>query len=328
MENFVMKKNRLIFVLLLVGIYTCITCLSVSAEDNFWEKKWYPSKYGPNDTRGALNLITPEKTKQALKLIKKHKVYDLGMEYYDGFPAYPPRYWKTWILFHGVKNPLGTNKVTYMEEVCNISLGIGTQIDGLGHIGIGDKYYNGFSYKEIAGASQLNKFGIEKITPIITRGILLDMTAYKRKSILGKNEEITAKDVIGCLKKQRIKIQTGDAVLFYTGWSKLIETDPEKFNASEPGPSYDAAKYLVNNNVSMVGADTWGMECVPNPNRDKKGWVFPVHTYLLPMNGVHILENFKLDELAKDKVYEFCLILTAPKMRGMVQAILQPIAIR
>jgi kynurenine formamidase len=105
----------------------------------------------------------------------------------------------------------------------------------------------------------------------------------------------------------------------------MIETDPEAFGTTEPGPGVSAGKYLVEMGAAFVGSDTWGMEVVPNPDPNL---VFPLHTLFLPMNGIYILENFALDELANDKAYEFCLILTAPKIRGMIQAILQPIALR
>ena len=123
--------------------------------------------------------------------------------------------------------------------------------------------------------------------PVVTRGLLLDMCACKGVNMLGPKEEITKEDLKDCLKREKLKIEPGDVILFYTGWSQMIGRDAKAFASTEPGPG--------------IGAIT--------------------------MNGVYILENLHLSELAKDKVYQFCLIMTAPKMRGMVQAILQPIAI-
>jgi kynurenine formamidase len=289
------------------------------------EEKWYPSKYGPDDELGALNLVTPAKSKAALKLIKKYKVYDLGMEYYDGFPAFPPRYWKTWVLYHGLRNPLGVNKVTYLEEVINVSLGISTQIDGLAHIGIGDLFYNGNNWKDFAPPTGLKKLGVEKIPPVVTRGLLVDMTAWKGKDMMLEGEVIAVEDIEGFLGKHGLKVEPGDVVLFYTGWSKLLKTDPTRFGKAEPGLGVKGAQYLVDEGAAMVGADTWALEVLPGEVKDQ---IFPVHQVLIPKGGVYILENFELSELAKDKVYEFCIIMTHPKMRGMIQAILQPIAIK
>jgi kynurenine formamidase len=316
------RKIGICFLVFLLGLV--LTCSLAMAEEKFWETKWYPSKYGPDDTLGALNLITPEKTAQALSLIKNNKIYDLGMEYYDGFPAFPPRYWKSWILTHHLKKPYGKNQATFLEEVLNVCPGISTQIDGLGHAGIGDMYYNGNNYRDFAGTTELKKFGIEKIVPVITRGVMIDMAGCKGVEMLGPQEEISKDDMVACLEKEGMEIEPGDVVLFNTGWSKMIAKDPVVFATTEPGPGLDAGRYLIEKGAAFVGSDTWGMEVVPNPNPEL---VFPLHNLLLTMNGVYILENFDLAELAKDKVYEFCLILTAPKMRGMVQAILQPIAI-
>jgi kynurenine formamidase len=308
------------------GIVVTLLFVSFTFSGALAGESWYPSKYGPDDELGALNLVTPAKTKAALQLIKEYKVYDLGMEYYDGFPAYPPRYWKTVILFHGMKNPLGPKKLTYMEEVINSGLGIGTQIDGLGHVGIGDLFYNGNSWRDIATPTGLKKFGSEKIPPVITRGLLIDMTAYKGKDMMVEGEVISVADIEGALSKQGgLRIEPGDVVLFHTGWSSLLKTDPGRFGKAEPGIGLGASQYLVDKGASMVGADTWALEVIPF---EKNAGVFEPHQILLAKGGVYILENFHTADLARDKVYEFCIIITHPKITGAVQAILQPIAIK
>ncbi|OPX37707.1 MAG: hypothetical protein B1H11_05530, partial [Desulfobacteraceae bacterium 4484_190.1] len=260
-----------------------------------------------------------------LSIVKDGKIYDLANEYRDGNPAFPPRYWKTWCLAHGYMNPLGKNKLLYLEEVFDGCPGAGTQLDGFAHVSIGKTFYNGLNIKDVFAATGVKKFGMEKVPPIVTRGVLIDMVAYKGRN-LGDKEPITKADLQAFLKSHNLEIRDGDAVLINTGWMRLFRVDNKKFLTTEPGITIGAARWLRKKRIVGVGTDQWATEVFPN--NDDPNLIFPVHQELLAKGGIHLFQCMVLDELAKDKVYEFLFIFTHPKITGTTQGIGQPIAIR
>ncbi|HIO48525.1 TPA: cyclase family protein [Candidatus Poribacteria bacterium] len=314
-------KNQpkiLVAVFLSIGLVIGMTAWTVSQEN-----RWYPSIWGADDQRGALNRLTTEKVLGAVSLIKTGKVYELGRVYEDAMPLFGTRHFS--LRIPQMSGPLGDNQVTWHEEIFSGEIGqIGTQFDGLAHIGIGDIYYNGLLQSEIAKAEGFVKLGVENVGAIVTRGVLIDIVGYKGVEHLEDKYEITADDLKGALRQQEITIGSGDVVLIHTGWGRLWITDNERYNESEPGIGLDAGKYLVDQEIVMVCADNWAIEVVPNPNESIS---FPVHQLFLPQNGIYNLENIITEELAKDKVYEFAFIFTPLKLKGATGSPGSPIAI-
>ena len=292
----------------------------VSAQD------WTKSKWGPNDEVGAANYIKPELVVKAAQLVKTGKTYALGIETNSKTPAYPPRGFKITIVQPGQAGipGLGPSKTTYNDDIIDGWVGVGSQIDGLGHIGIEHVYYNGNKLADFGDPSGLKKLGAEKIPPLVARGVLLDMAAHLGTDIVKEGTAFNTKEIEEVAKKQGIEIQQGDVVLFHTGWVGLIGKDDKRYNAGEPGLGVDGAKYLTSKGVVAVGADTWGLEVVPFESKN----IFEVHQILLPMNGTYILENMNTGALAADKAYEFLFVLGVPRITGAVQGIINPIAIR
>ena len=287
---------------------------------------WTKSKWGPADEIGAANYITPELVVKAAQLVKTGKTYALGIETNSKTPAYPPRGFKITIVQPGQAGipGLGPSKTTYNDDIIDGWVGVGSQIDGLGHIGVEHVYYNGNKLADFADASGLKKLGAEKIPPIVARGVLLDMAAHFGADIVKEGTAFNTKEIEEVAKKQGVEIRQGDVVLFHTGWVGLIGKDDKRYNAGEPGLGVDGAKYLASKGVVAVGADTWGLEAVPFETKN----IFEVHQILLPMNGTYILENMNTGPLAADKAYEFLFVLGVPRLTGAVQGIINPIAIR
>ncbi|MCA6122733.1 cyclase family protein [Bradyrhizobium sp. WSM 1704] len=287
---------------------------------------WTKSKWGPNDEIGAANYMTPELVVKAASLVKTGKTYALGIPVDTKTPAYPPRTFKITIVQPGQAGiaGLGPNKATYNDDILDTWVGIGSQLDGLGHLGIEHVYYNGNKLGDFADPNGLKKLGIEKVPPMVTRGVLLDMAAYFNTDVVKEGTAFNTKEIEEAAKKQGVEIRQGDVVIFHTGWLSLIGKDDKRYSAGEPGLGVDGAKYLTGKGVVAVGADTWGLEVLPfeSPN------VFEVHQILLAMNGTYILENMDTAELAKDKGYEFLFVLGQPRWRGGVQSMINPIAIR
>ncbi len=226
---------------------------------------WTKSKWGPDDEIGAANYIKPELVVKAAQLVKTGKTYALGIETNSKTPAYPPRGFKITIVQPGQAGipGLGPSKTTYNDDIIDGWVGVGSQIDGLGHIGVEHVYYNGHKLADFADASGLKKLGAEKIPPIVARGVLLDMAAHFGTDIVKEGTAFNTKEIEEVAKKQGVEIRQGDVVLFHTGWVGLIGKDDKRYNAGEPGLGVDGAKYLVGKGVVAVGADTWGLEVLP-----------------------------------------------------------------
>jgi kynurenine formamidase len=286
------------------------------------------SKFGPNDEAGNVNHITPAKTLAATKLVTRGKAYRLGIETNKDTPAYPPRTFSITIVQPGqtAGSTIGPTKTSYNDDIINGWVGIGSQLDGLGHIGVDNLYFNCNKAAEFAMTDGLKKLGIEKVPAVATRGVLLDMAGYFKTDIVKEGTAFNRAEIEGAMKRQGVKsIEKGDVVLFYTGWTKLIGKDNKRYGAGEPGVGVEGAKYLASLEVAMVGADTWAVEAIPF---EKNAGVFEVHQIFLPLNGIYILENMDTEEMVKDQAWEFLFTLGPSRITGAVQAIINPIAIK
>lgn len=305
-----------------------VLVISASCAGGAWaQNDWCKSKWGPNDEIGAANLLTPQLAVEAAKLVRTGKTYSLGFETNAKTAAYAPRTWSLTVLQPGQAGgvSLGGTKTTYNDDIYMGWVGTGSQLDGLGHIGVDNVYYNCNKNSDFVKADGLTKLGVEKIPPFVTRGIVLDMTAYFGTPVVKEGTAFNRKEIDEQAKRQGIEIKKGDVVLFHTGWQELEGKDNKRFLAGEPGLGKDGALYLASKEVVAVGADQWALEVIPF---EKDVGVFEVHQILLARNGIYILENMNTGPLVKDKAYEFMFVLGASRMTGGVQAIINPVAIR
>ena len=292
------------------------------------QKKCFPSVHGKDDQIGNANYVTPAKVLQAVRTITKGKAYALGIETNKDTPAFPPRTFSLTITQPGQQGggTLGPTKTTYNDDIIAGWVGIGSQLDGLGHIGIDSTYYNCNEAKDFAHAGGLTKLGIEKFPAFATRGILLDMAGLMGTDVVKEGTAFNRTEIEAAMRRQGVRsIEQGDVVLFYTGWTKLIGKDNKRYGSVEPGLGKDGASYLASLKVAAVGSDTWGLEVVPF---EKDVGVFEVHQILLTQNGIYILENIETSEMVKDQAWEFLFTLGPSRITGAVQAIINPIAIK
>jgi hypothetical protein len=298
---------------------------TLSMGSAFAYEKCHKSKWGASDQIGALNNITKDNVMAASKLVKQGKSMRMGIETNTKTPAFAPRTYSVTIVRPGQDyegQSLGNTKTNYHDDILQTWVGIGTQLDGLGHIGIDNTYYNCTPGSEITGISGLKKFGIETVPAVATRAVLLDMTALMGKDIIPEGVAFNQPEIEAALKKQgNMKINKGDIVIFYTGWHKLLGVDDKRNGAAHPGLGVQGARYLANLGVAMVGSDTWGLEVIPFENA---GQVFHVHQILLAEFGVFILENVVAEQAIKDKVYEGMITVAPHRTTGTVQAIVNP----
>ena len=241
-------------------------------------------------------------------------------------PAYGPRSYDVVILqlSDGMGEPIGTNRATGNDDIVRTYVGIGSQIDGLGHMGADHTYYNGVKASDFVATDGLTQFGTHDLPPIATRGILLDMTAHFGADPVPDGTAFNRAEIDAAAQAAGVTIEAGDVVIFHTGKMEAVEGETE-LAATQPGLGKEGARYLASLGVVAVGADTFALEAIPF---EQEGELFPVHPILLAENGVYILENMVTKDLAEDGPGAFFFTLGVPKLEGTVQAIINPVAIR
>ena len=304
-----------------LSILVCSLFSPLVAEESHTTSKW-----GPDDTIGSANYLTPELARKAATLVTEGKVYSLGIAVGPDTPAVAPRTMAVNILMPGQYGGVtfGSNKASYLDDMITGWVGIGTQIDGLAHAGHDGTFYNGNKSIDFVTPSGVKKLSAADIPPIVTRGILLDVAKFRGVKRLKEGEVISAEEMEQIAKAQGVAIREGDVVIFHTGWLSLLDQDPERFSAGEPGLDRAGAEFLASKNIVAVGADTWGIDAVPF----KDDSFFDVHVTLLYEHGTYLLEAIDTRKLAADGVYEFMFVLGQPKYVGSVQAMINPIAIK
>lgn len=324
---------RVLFSLMLVATaYPSV----VTADD------WYPSKWGKDDTLGAVNEITPDSIVKAARLVKKGKRYALGQVTSRDTPAFGSRTFELFAVshggvFNGTSEPLGSGKLTTNDDWALVFMGVGSQIDGLGHVGIDHVYYNGNKVEDFFHPGGLKKLSTDRIPPIVARGVVLDIVSYFKETAPDKLMTAGGVDMLkggtpvnrvaieGALARQNIALEKGDVVLLHTGYMALSDVDKAAYMKSLPGIGLEGALFLAEHNPIAIGADTFATEVMPG---EVEGLFLPVHMELLTKRGIYILENMVTAKLVADQAWEFMFVLGQARMKGAVQMIINPVAIR
>jgi kynurenine formamidase len=310
----------------LAGVVLAIAAGTVAAQG--WrpptEAQRCPSKWGANDERGSANHMKPETVLRATKLIRTGEVIELGHVLGPNMAMNPTRVYSM-ITKRSAQAP-GANQRGGNEEIVTMELGqVGTQFDAFPHQMIANRIYNCVKIEDIESRTGFSKMGVEKVGMIFTRGVLIDVAALKGVEMLADNYEITAEDLQQALAKQKLTLQPGDAVIIHTGYGKLWGKDNPRYVRGNPGIGVGAAEWLVKQDPLLLGADTPPVEVSPNPDKQLS---LPVHQIALVINGIHLLENMKLDVLAAKGVHEFALTMQPLKIQGGTGSTVAPAAIR
>jgi kynurenine formamidase len=262
------------------------------------------SRFGAEDELGMLNHVDEAKRREALGLVREGRLFDLGRVLDENVPVFPGRYFRQTLVT--TAHHEGGSWIT--EQVAG-TMQLGTHLDALSHLQIGDRGYNGWTVAELAGTAGVKRLGVETVPQIVTRGWLVDASE--------------AGHVIGVDDLGDIEPTPGDAVLFHTGWG-VKWSRPGLYLDGEPGPGLAVARWLAERGVALTGCDTWSYGPVPPEDPARP---FEVPKTLNVEHGVFIVENLDTSELAAAGVREFCLILTHPKLRGATGAWTSPIAL-
>ena len=213
----------------------------------------------------------------------------------------------------------------YNDDILQTWIGIGSQLDGLGHLGEGGHYYNCLDEKEISVITGLTKLGTHAVPPLVARAVIIDMAAHTGVAVMPAGAHFGEAEIKAAAEAQGVTMGEGDIILFHTGWTEgMLESDPTAWGSSEPGLNNEGAVYIASLNPMAVGADTWGLEPIPAPPGDK---IFYGHVTLLKENGIYILETMNTGPLLRDGVNEFMFVLGQPRIIGSVQAMVNPVAL-
>ncbi|MDI2099371.1 cyclase family protein [Ruicaihuangia caeni] len=292
------------------------------------------SEWGPDDEHGATNRITPESRASIMARIDGHRVYDLSVDYFVGMPSFQaagdPAY-QIWMShtprgtvvdnLNGVGDQIN-RACGYSGDVILMYTHTGTHIDALNHFAYGRETYNGFDADAHLGSRSWERAGSEQILPLIARGILIDIAAHKGVEVLAPSYGITAEDLEECLAAQGTVIRPGDIVLVRTGRMQYWPDGSRVFGDS-PGLTVEAAAWITDHKVVAVGADNEAVE--RTPSFDDENWL-PGHCHFLIDHGVPQMECVFLEDLSRDKVYEFAFIGAPIRLRGATGSPIRPLA--
>jgi kynurenine formamidase len=263
----------------------------------------------------------------ALALPTEGKVFDLGTEFFTGMPVGSIEafggfritpYRTPQCLAHPDEAPA----FDFSMDLIQGSPHLGSHFDARAHIQVLGKVHGGRRAAEVYDDFGWKENGIETVPPVLTRGILLDVPALLGMDVLPDLFEITVEHVEACLERQSLQIAEGDTVLVRTGKIADHQGDGEAYFTSAPGVGVEAAKWMHEKGMAILGSDTSATEPFPFPDADDT-----VHRAMLVERGVYLIEILELDQLARAEAYEFLFVCLPIKFRGATGSWVRPVAV-
>jgi len=255
-----------------------------------------------------------------LRLLRTAKTYDLAQPYFVGMPHHPvhPPYLFGLVKKHG--EYVTATGGSSASEALAFGGHVGTHIDALCHFSRNGKLHDGGEVAQ-SYSGGIERLSVDTMAPILRRGVLLDIAGHQGAEVLPVDFAITPDHLDAACRDQRVEVRSGDVVLLRTGWAQYWE-DAARFIAQVrgPGPGEPAARWISSRGAFAAGSDTVAFELVPAPT-------MPVHVHLLVENGIHIIECLNLEQLARDRVYEFVFVAAPLKIRGGTGSPIRPLAL-
>jgi len=280
-------------------------------------------RWGPDDEIGTLNFVTPADIVNAAALVRRGKVFSLGLNFDRNGPQkglWGNRYNPIHVMLATGTDAVAGNQdaggLRYADDAVSMPLQCGTQWDALGHIFYDDKMWNGYDAR-LVDSTGAQKNGIEKTKDrMVGRGVLLDVARFRGADSFPDGEAITIDDLDATADHQRVEVKRGDFVIVRTGHMERCLEQEEwggYAGGAAPGLSFETAEWIHRKEIAAICTDTWGCEVRPNETDD---CTQPWHWVVIPKIGITMGEIFYLKELAADcaddGVYEF--MFTAPPL--------------
>ena len=193
-------------------------------------------RWGEDDQLGALNLQSPESVLRALQLVRQGKIYNLAVPLESGGPQ-APAFHKTWQTTY-ITTSADPDAVQFVDDVVIMETHSGTHLDALGHVWTDGVLWNGVSDDSAAHGRTLDWGGIDNVSAIFSRGVMLDIAKFKGVEHLGLGEVVTAEDMQACADAQGVEVQPGDVLLVRTGWRRVFDSDYELWQRGGARPRH------------------------------------------------------------------------------------------
>ena len=287
-----------------------------------------PSDQPASDPDPLLRTLAPEKVLAALGRVRTGRVFELGTELGNGMPSGPAETFAPFRLspyrtLRGLRDPAYAGH-DFSMEVIGGSPHQGTHIDAFTHIASEGRIHGGHAVADAYDDLGWRVNGMEQTPPLILRGLALDMPRdLGLGDTLPDSFEIQPHHVEAALRARGLTVQDGDAVLVRTGkFAADYHRDPAAYFASQPGVGPDAAIWLYERGMLVLGTDTSGTELFPLPDPTRT-----THRAMLVERGVHLIEILDLEALVAAHVREFLLICLPLRIRGGTGSWVRPVAI-
>jgi len=256
------------------------------------------------------------------------KVYDLEQPRFQGMPIHPshePGYFYALHRRHrDTYRPERNGPRSGASGVLTMMEHTGTHIDALSHQACDLMLYGGVPVDGVETPAGFTRLGVETVPPLLGRGVLLDVAGWKGQSPLPPAYGVTADDLNACAAAQNVEVRAGDVLLVRTGYGTLWHDAEAYLRAA--GVARSGTLWAAERGVVAVGADnmTWD---APDERDPETGGTLFAHVYLLPQKGIYILENLLLEELARDRRYDFAFVGIPLKFNGATGSPLRPLAL-
>jgi kynurenine formamidase len=255
-------------------------------------------------------------------------IYDLEQPRFRGMPIHPthlPGYHYALHRRHrDTYNPTHHGPRSGASGVLTMMEHSGTHLDALCHQANCLKLFGGVPTDAAETPAGFTQLGVETVPPLLRRGVLLDMAGHKGQTPLPPAYSISADDLAGCATAQGVELRPGNVLLVRTGYGRLWNDEPTYLRAAGVGKS--GTLWAAERGVAAVGADNMAWDA-PDDRDPETGATLFAHVYLLPQKGVYIIENLNLEELARDRRWEFAFVGIPLKFQGATGSPLRPLAL-
>jgi kynurenine formamidase len=285
---------------------------------------------GANGSDGpsqGLDRVGSAELLAALASVSAGRIIELGTDFGRDMPqGSPDAFYGFRVTHYRLPRALTTRQspgFDFSMDLITASPHLGTHVDGLAHISCHGRMYGGHELPDVYGDWGWKVNGMEHSRPVVGRGVLLDVAAARRVDHLPDRYEITPGDLEATLEAQGTELRPGDSVLVRTGWyAAWYRSDPGTYFASQPGVGPDAALWLYDRGMALLGTDTSGTEVIPMPDPERT-----THGMMLVERGVHLIEIMDLEAIATERVFEFLFLCLPLRITGATGSWLRPVAI-